>query len=98
MITGHCSWCENDFVATSKNQIYCSVDCRTEATKVKVVERYSRLKSKKRQNKVRLCAGGCGTQLNIYNDIGFCDICSYNKRKLNSFLKEIKEYFDYEEK
>jgi hypothetical protein len=98
MKAGHCNWCENDFVSTSKNQIYCSVVCRTEATKVKVIERYTRLKSQKRKNKIRLCSGGCGTKLNIYNDIGFCDICLHSKKKVSLFLKDLKEYFDYEEK
>jgi hypothetical protein len=98
MIIKPCGWCDKEFETKTVIQIYCSIECRTEATKIKVSERYSFIRSKKRQYKPRLCAGGCKTKLNIYNDSGFCNICLYNKKKLGSVLKELKGYFDYEEK
>ena len=43
-----CQWCEKDFFTKSKNQIYCSVDCRTNATKQKITQRYQMAKFKSR--------------------------------------------------
>jgi len=94
----HCEWCDNNFDTKSKNQIYCSIECRTEATKQKVVQRYKITKAKERVGKERRCAGGCNTLLSIYNDNNFCDTCLINNKKLDRFLKEIKDYFDYDKK
>jgi hypothetical protein len=94
----HCQWCDNSFNTESKNQIYCSGKCRTEATKQKIVQRYKITKSKERIGKERICAGGCNTNLSIYNDNTFCDTCLINNKKVERFLKEIKGFFDYEQK
>lgn len=94
----HCDWCDNNFETNSKNQIYCSVECRTVATKQKVIQRYKITKAKERVGKDRLCAGGCGTYLSVYNDNNFCDTCLINNKKLERFLKDIKDYFDYDKK
>jgi hypothetical protein len=91
-----CSWCDKEFIKTSTKQIYCGVDCRIEASREKILERYHIEKRKKRKGKVRICAGGCGTKLSMYNDTGICDICEINNKKMNIFLKELKDYFDYE--
>ena len=93
----HCEWCDNSFDTKSKNQIYCSIECRTEATKQKVVQRYKITKAKDRVGKDRRCAGGCNTLLSIYNDNGFCDTCLTNNKKLDKTLKEIKGLFEYEQ-
>ena len=92
----HCEWCDNSFDTNSKNQIYCSSECRIIATKQKVIQRYKITKSKERIGKERLCAGGCGTKLSIYNDNQFCDQCLINNKKLDRFLKEIKDFFEYD--
>jgi len=94
----HCEWCDNSFETESKKQIYCGADCRTLATKKKIVQRYKITKAKERIGKDRRCAGGCGSLLSIYNDNGFCDQCLVNKKKVDKTLKEIKDYFDYEQK
>lgn len=94
----YCTWCEKDFIPASPKQIYCSAECRQEASREKIIERYHAEKRKKRLGKKRLCAGECGTPLSIYNDAGICDNCLTNKRKMKSFIREIKDYFDYEEK
>lgn len=94
----HCQWCDNSFDTKSKNQIYCSIECRTIATKEKVLQRYKITKSKERVGKDRLCAGGCNTKLSIYNDNQFCDPCLINNKKLDRFLKDMKDYFKYDKK
>ena len=66
-----CSRCESYFKAKVTYQIYCSTECRTEATKEKIAERYQVTKRQKRKGKKRVCLGGCGQTLSIYNDDGF---------------------------
>ena len=47
--------------------------------------------------KEKRCAGGCGTLLSIYNDSPMCDNCLTHLRKMKSFMRELKDYFDYEQ-
>jgi hypothetical protein len=94
----YCTWCDKEFESVSAKQIYCGAECRQEASKQKIVERYEAEKIKKRIGKNRRCAGGCGTLLSIYNEMGICDNCVVHKKKMQSFMREIKEYFDYESK
>jgi hypothetical protein len=94
----YCQWCDKQFSSSNKNQIYCNAECRKLATKQKILQRYKVTKVKSRSGKERKCAGGCDTTLSIYNDVGFCNTCMMSKRKLDQALKEIKDYFDYEEK
>ena len=93
-----CQWCDDEFETKSKNQIYCSPECRTESTKKKIVERYQVAKFKSRQGKERRCAGGCNTLISVYNDAGFYNACLVNQKKVDKFIKDLKDYFDYEEK
>lgn len=90
-----CKWCDDEFTATSSRQIYCSPDCRKAASKEKIVERQLISKRIKRQTRKRMCAGGCNTPLSIYNDTGMCDNCLVHKRKMAEFMRDLKEYFDY---
>lgn len=92
-----CSFCGEPFNRSSRKQIYCGVDCRQLASKEKILERYNLEKIKKRTGKKRFCAGGCGTILSIYNDSKMCDNCITNNKKMSKFIKELKEYFDYEQ-
>jgi hypothetical protein len=96
-VTKYCIQCDNQFVTKNKNQIYCSAECRSVATKEKILQRYKYSKTQSRLGKTRLCAGGCGTKISIYNDAGFCESCGMSNKKLNQALKEIKRYFDYEQ-
>ena len=89
-----CAWCDDEFEATSFRQMYCSVDCRVAASKEKIIIRQTLNKRKNRMNKRRLCAGGCGTPLSIYNDSGICDNCIIHKRKMAQFIKDVKENLD----
>ena len=95
-MTKICQWCENDFKSPSPNQIYCSTECRLESTKQKVTQRYQQVKIKNRIGKERRCAGGCNTLLSVYNDDTFCNSCLVNNKKVDKFLKDVKDYFDYE--
>jgi hypothetical protein len=93
----HCLSCDKGFKPNTTKQIYCSSECRQEASKEKILERYHIEKRKKRQGKEKRCAGGCETLLSIYNDSGMCDNCLTHKRKMKTFMKELKDYFDYEQ-
>jgi hypothetical protein len=93
----HCLSCDKGFEPNTTKQIYCSSECRQEASKEKILERYHIEKRKKRQGKEKKCAGGCETLLSIYNDSGMCDTCLVHKRKMKTFMKELKDYFDYEQ-
>jgi hypothetical protein len=62
------------------------------------MQRYKVSKAQSRVGKDRKCAGGCGTIISIYNNIGFCNSCMLSKRKLDQALKDIKGLFDYEQK
>ena len=89
--------CENYFTPKVSYQIYCSNSCRDQATKSKIAERYQLTRRQKRKNKDRRCLGGCGVQLSIYNDSGFCSNCNVSKKAVDKMLKTIKGYFDYEQ-
>lgn len=93
-----CSWCNNYFTASVSYQIYCSAECRDEATKEKIAERHKALRKQKRNNKERLCAGKCGTRLSVYNNHSFCDNCYVNQKEVNKKIREIKALFhDYQD-
>ena len=94
----YCAWCDESFTPSSDKQIYCTVECRMQASKEKIVERNKAEKIKNRIGKQKVCAGGCGTILSIYNDEGICEVCIEHKRKMNKFMKELKGYFDYSKK
>jgi len=96
-MTKSCGWCGDEFTSKSKNQIYCSNDCRMSSTKEKIVARTQIAKFKARQGKERRCAGGCGTLISVYNDAGFCNHCLVNKKKVDKFIRDLKDYFYYEE-
>ena len=92
-----CERCDAKFKAKVTYQIYCSEECRDLATKEKIAERYQITRRQKRIGKNRKCLGGCGVQLSIYNDSGFCSNCNVSKKSVDKMLKEIKGYFDYEQ-
>jgi hypothetical protein len=51
----HCKWCDSEFNTEVSYQIYCSVECREQATKEKIAERYLVLRRQKRIGKERKC-------------------------------------------
>lgn len=91
-----CSWCGNEFEASARSHIYCSVPCRTDANKEKKNERLRIKRINKRVGKVRLCPG-CGNPLSIYNEAGLCDNCIIPPKELKSLMKDLKGLFDFED-
>ena len=89
--------CENYFKPKVTYQIYCSSECREIATKEKIAEKYKSNKRIKRRNKKRKCLGGCNKELSVYNDSGFCESCTINKKQVDKMLKQIKGLFQYEQ-
>lgn len=92
-----CERCDSPFKPKVSYQIYCGSSCREEATKAKIAERYQITRRQNRIGKKRLCLGGCGEQLSIYNDFGFCPNCNVNKKEVDKILKQLKGFFDYEQ-
>jgi len=85
----HCSWCDKQFQTKLSYQIYCSPECREQATKEKIAQKYLRDKVKKRAGKVRLCKT-CGRQLSMYTEEVICQSCDINPDDVRDILKEIK--------
>ena len=92
-----CSRCDNYFAPKVSYQIYCSESCRDDATKEKIAERYQVTRRQKRIGKVRICLCGCGVDLSIYNDSGFCSNCNISKKTVDKMLKELKGFIEYEQ-
>ncbi len=92
-----CERCDKRFQPKVSYQIYCSQDCRNLATKDKIAERYQVSRRQKRIGKVRRCLGGCGVQLSIYNDSGFCSNCNVSQKAVEKMIKELKGIIDYEQ-
>lgn len=93
-----CSWCDNKFQPKVSYQIYCSTDCRDNATKTKIVERQKILRSKKRKNKIRRCKN-CKEQLSVYQDGFLCNFCNIDPTMVSKALRELKRLgiIDYEQ-
>ena len=92
-----CSRCDNNFTPKVSYQIYCSESCRDEATKEKIAERYQVMRRQKRIGKIRKCLGGCGIDLSIYNDVGFCSNCNISAKQVAKMIKELKGFIEYEQ-
>jgi hypothetical protein len=92
-----CERCDKRFQPKVSYQIYCSQECRNLATKDKIAERYQVSRRQKRIGKVRRCLGGCGVQLSIYNDSGFCSNCNVSQKAVEKMIKELKGIIDYEQ-
>ena len=92
-----CSRCDVYFKPKVTYQIYCTEQCREEATKEKIAERYRVTRRQRRVGKVRKCLGGCGISLSIYNDSGFCSNCNISEKAVTKMLKELKGFIDYEQ-
>lgn len=93
MKSKHCEWCDHQFETKISYQIYCSVECRNEATKEKIAARYIITRRTKRNGKERLCKS-CGKSLSIYNDDQICQACVVNPSDVAKALREIKSIID----
>jgi len=92
----HCKWCDSEFKTEVSYQIYCSVQCREQATKEKIAERYLVLRRQKRIGKERKCKS-CQKDLSIYNDEPLCVECFVNPVIVLKTLKKIKGLGNNEE-
>ena len=93
----HCEWCDESFTAKVKYQIYCSPECRQDATKEKIAQRYIQEKTKKRALVNRFCKS-CGAKLSMYNNSTLCEQCDVNPTDVSKALKDIKKLIDDESK
>jgi uncharacterized Zn ribbon protein len=84
-----CSKCNSQFKPKVSYQIYCSAECREEATREKIADRYQITKRSKRSAKGRTCKS-CKSRLSIYNDTIFCDNCTVDATDVNRALREIR--------
>jgi hypothetical protein len=91
----YCRWCDKQYTAISRHQIYCSVECRNASTKDKLAERAKKAKMKRRMAKKRFCSG-CGCEMSIYNEGSICSSCTIDKKRVDKFLKDMRYLFDYE--
>jgi len=57
-----CQWCDDPFEAKVGYQIYCSSECREEATKEKIAQRYLVARRNRMMGKKRNCKS-CGSPL-----------------------------------
>lgn len=91
-----CDWCSNEFQPNVVYQIYCSSECRENATKEKVNERYKKKKREKLSLKLRLCSNNCGTVLSIYNDTGICGSCVVDDKEVSKALRQLRGLIEYQ--
>jgi len=94
----HCQWCDKTFETRIKYQIYCSVECRSDATKEKIAARYIVERRQLRIGKDRKCKN-CKGSLSIYNDDNLCNKCNINPKDVSKAFKELKRLglIDYEQ-
>jgi hypothetical protein len=85
----NCQWCRIPFTTKISYQIYCSPECREEATKEKIAERYAITRRSRKLGKVRLCKA-CQSRLSAYNDEVLCEKCLVNPQDVSRALREIK--------
>lgn len=84
-----CQWCDTSFEPKVGYQIYCSSECREEATKEKISQRYLIARRNKMMGKKRYCKS-CGSPLSAYNDEPICQSCNVNPSEVSKALREIK--------
>jgi hypothetical protein len=84
-----CQWCEQAFEPRVSYQIYCSNECRDEATKEKIAQKYAIARRNRMMGKVRLCRS-CGNQMSVYNDDYICNLCIVDPKDVLAELKKIK--------
>jgi hypothetical protein len=85
----HCKRCGNSFVTGISYQIYCSAECREEATKEKISERYAIVKRKKRAKNLKTCRS-CPTKLSVYNEDSICSTCAIDPDIVSKTLRELR--------
>ena len=85
----NCQWCDAAFQPRVSYQIYCSDECREQATKEKIAQRYAMTRRNRMIGKPRKCKG-CGKPLSVYNDDNLCTTCVVDPTEVSKTLREIK--------
>jgi RecJ-like exonuclease len=88
-----CQWCDTSFETDISYKIYCSVECRSGATKEKIAQKYAIKRRTKMMSKSRKCKS-CGSSLSAYNDESICHACLINPKDVSKALKELKDIAD----
>lgn len=91
-----CAWCDSLFVKDHAQRIYCSVSCRTEASREATKAYAKRAKYRARVGKKRLCKE-CKRQLSVYNNGPVCSTCSVRVAMVKRALANMKEFTKHEE-
>lgn len=89
MKSKHCNWCDNSFEPNVPYQVYCSAECRSEATKEKIAERYNKNRRSSEKHKQRKCKS-CGSSLSVYNEDTLCANCHVDPTDVAKALREIR--------
>lgn len=88
-----CQWCGEPFDSKVTYQVYCTANCRQEATKEKITQRYIAKRRRKMFDKKRVCKS-CDLPLSVYNDELICQSCLINPPEVRKALREIKGIAD----
>jgi ribosomal protein S14 len=86
----NCQWCDQSFKTDISYKIYCSVDCRVEATKDKVAQKNAQKRRERMMKKSRSCKS-CGSKLSAYNDDNICHACEINPKDVAQALKDLRD-------
>lgn len=86
----NCQWCDAPFETDISYKIYCSAECRNEATKEKIAIKYAQVRRKRMMANPRKC-NSCGNNLSAYNDETLCNACLVNPKDVSKTLKEIRD-------
>jgi hypothetical protein len=84
-----CQWCDAAFEPKVSYQIYCSEQCREEATKEKINQRYIISRRNKMMSKPKQCKA-CHKPLSVYNDESLCAACIIDPKEVMRTLREMK--------
>jgi hypothetical protein len=84
-----CQWCDAAFEPKVSYQIYCSEQCREEATKEKINQRYIIARRNKMMSKPKQCKA-CHKPLSVYNDESLCASCIVDPKEVSRTLREMK--------
>ena len=86
-----CDWCRRSFEPAVSFQIYCSEECRAEATKHNQALKSKERKLNRRKQKKRICANSdCNNVLSIYNDSKYCASCFFSEHVVLRELDNLK--------
>lgn len=80
-----CPWCLSSFHSDSNRQVYCSVDCRTQATKDRKVD------IRRKDKKKRCATKGCPNGVSAHIDSPYCRSCYLSDSVIELDLKMIRK-------